>query len=306
MNVRRFLLGTLLLSILFALLMAAHRFVRSQPLLPTDITKTADILYGDPTVTAERLDIYQPKQTTGNLPLVVWIHGGGWEAGNKSDCPGMLFAEHGFVVASVEYRFSKAAVFPAQIYDCKAAVRYLRAHAADYHIDPTRIGVWGGSAGGHLVALLGTSIGNTALEGTVGDNVKTSSAVEAVCDWYGPSDFISFVDQIPTDKIDFYNNHSSVTHLFGGDVSLHKDLAKEASPVTYVTRTAPPFLIMHGTADNVVPIAQSQELYDDLIHAGATATFIPLPGAGHGFGDPASIVKAYAFFAKTFNVPAAS
>lgn len=125
-----------------------------------------------------------------SLPVVIWIHGGGWESGTKDASPAARLVPFGYAAVSISYRFSQVAPYPAQIYDCKAAVRWVRAHAKEYNFDPDHIGVWGASAGGHLVALLGTSGGEKELEGDVGDNLDQSSAVQAVCDWFGPTDFI--------------------------------------------------------------------------------------------------------------------
>ena len=137
----------------------------------------------------QRLDLYLPEKAEGRLPLIVWIHGGAWWAGSKEDCPAVPLAAKGYAVASINYRFSQHAVFPAQIEDCKAAIRWLRANAAKYHLDADHIGVWGASAGGHLVALLGTTGGVKELEGK-GGNLDQSSRVQCVVDWFGPTDFV--------------------------------------------------------------------------------------------------------------------
>jgi acetyl esterase/lipase len=127
-----------------------------------------DLKYGDAPGKANLLDIYLPENAEGALPLIVWIHGGGWAAGDKAGCPAVGMVGRGYVAASINYRFSQEAIFPAQIEDCKGAIRWLRAHAKEYHIDPDKIGVFGASAGGHLVALLGTSGSAKEIEGTVG------------------------------------------------------------------------------------------------------------------------------------------
>ena len=133
------------------------------------------------------LDLYRPEKISGPLPVIIWIHGGGWNRGRKERCPAVALVDDGFAVASVDYRLSSVAPFPAQIQDCKAAVRWLRANASTYHLDPDNVGVWGNSAGGHLAALLGTSGGVSELEGD-GDNMQYSSRVQAVCDVAGPVD----------------------------------------------------------------------------------------------------------------------
>ncbi len=142
-----------------------------------------------------KLDVYTPSAKPGTdkpapLPVIIWIHGGGWESGTRSACPAAQLVPHGYAAVSISYRFSQVAPYPAQIHDCKAAVRWVRAHAKEHNIDPARIGVWGASAGGHLVALLGTSGGDAELEGSIGGNVEHSSRVQAVCNWFGPTDLI--------------------------------------------------------------------------------------------------------------------
>ena len=134
------------------------------------------------------LDLYLPEKPQGPLPLVIWIHGGAWLGGDKADCPARRLVQRGYAVASVNYRLSNEAIFPAQIKDCKAAVRWLRAHTAEYGLDAGHFGVWGASAGGHLVALLGTS-GDTK-DFDKGENLGVSSRVQAVCDWFGPTDLL--------------------------------------------------------------------------------------------------------------------
>lgn len=130
------------------------------------------------------------RDTPAKLPVVIWIHGGGWEGGTKDGCPAVHLVPHGYAAVSISYRFSRVAPYPAQIHDCKAAVRWVRANAKEYNFDPDRIGVWGASAGGHLVSLLGTTAGEKELEGEVGGNLDQSSRVQAVCDWFGPTDMI--------------------------------------------------------------------------------------------------------------------
>ncbi|MEW6126085.1 MAG: alpha/beta hydrolase [Acidobacteriota bacterium] len=232
------------------------------------------------------LDLYLPASGQGPFPLLVWIHGGGWVGGDKSLGSSSLQVQQtarGYVVASINYRLSHEAIFPAQIEDCKAAIRWLRANAAQYRIDPNRVGVWGSSAGGHLVALLGTS-GNVAdLEGAVGGNLQQSSRVQAVVDWYGPTHLRTMASQaLPCSVIDHDAAISPESLLVGCAIQSCPDKAERASPTTYVTADDPPFLIMHGTSDCLVPPLQSQELTDLLKAAGVTATLTYLQGAGHG------------------------
>ena len=184
-------------------------------------------------------------------------------------------------MASIDYRFSQEAIFPAQIEDCKAAIRFLRANAVKYSIDANRIGVAGDSAGGHLAALLGTSGSVKDLDGKVGDNLAVSSAVQCVVDYYGPTDMMRFKDQPVWPKID--DPRSPLCQLVGGPLAEKQDLVAKANPITYVSKNAPPFLIIHGNADNTVPFNQSELLVAALKQAGADVTLEVVKGGGHGF-----------------------
>jgi acetyl esterase/lipase len=226
---------------------------------------------------SQSLDVYLPDVISAPRPVMVWIHGGGWFSGDKSLPPGLGLLLRGYVVVSINYRLSSEAQFPAQIFDCKAAIRFLRAHAREFGIDPKRIGVWGDSAGGQLAALLGTTNGRPEYEGTEG-NAAYSSDVEAVCDWFGPSDFLQTTDIRGAGA-------APVNALFGGPVSMHVRDATFASPAEQVGRgPIVPFLIMHGSRDPIVPLHQSQILFDRLKTAGASARLVILPGLGHGEG----------------------
>ncbi|MCP4589541.1 MAG: alpha/beta hydrolase, partial [bacterium] len=141
----------------------------------------------------QKLDLYLPSERAERpAPVIIWVHGGAWRAGSKDRCPAKRFVRLGYVVTSINYRLSQHAIFPAQIQDCKAAVRWLRAHAKQYNLDPRRFGVWGSSAGGHLVALLGTA--GDVKEFDVGAHLDFSSRVQAVCDYFGPTDFTKMND----------------------------------------------------------------------------------------------------------------
>ena len=152
-----------------------------------DATIHRDLVYKTVNGAVLTLDLYCPEKFSGAVPVIIYIHGGGWRSGRKERCPAVALVQDGYAVASIDYRLTSTAPFPAQIEDCKAAVRWLRANAAKYNLDADRIGVWGMSAGGHLAALLGTSGGVPELEGS-GDNMQYSSQVQAVCDVAGPAD----------------------------------------------------------------------------------------------------------------------
>jgi acetyl esterase/lipase len=254
---------------------------------PPGVKALKDLEYGKAEGKAMRLDLYLPEKSGPPVPLIVWVHGGAWMAGSKANpSPALAFTAKGYAVAQVGYRLSQEARFPAQIQDCKAAVRWLRSQAAQYNLDPNKFVAWGSSAGGHLVALLGTSGGVAELEGNVND-VKESSRVQAVVDWFGPTDFLHIGDaesDLPHNAAD-----SPESKLIGGALLENKDKAAKASPITYVSKDAPPFLIMHGDRDRTVPFNQSELLYDALKKAGVDATFVPMKGAGHGFGGPDAI-----------------
>ena len=208
------------------------------------------------------LDLYLPEKATGPLPVIVWVHGGGWKNGSKDQClPARLgFPQRGYAVASVGYRLSGDATFPAQIEDCKAAVRWLRANARKYNLDSDHIGAWGSSAGGHLVNLLGVTGGTRDFDGH--GNLKFSSRVQAVCSYYGPSDFAAFVTTPGFERN--AQPDSPESRLLGGTVLDNKDKAIRASPVTYISADAPPFLLVHGDRDTAVPLGQSERMHDDL------------------------------------------
>lgn len=236
------------------------------------------------------LDLYLPTNQCAPRPLVIFIHGGGWISGDKDAVqpyvPALL--SRGFAVASINYRFSYNAPFPAQIHDCKAAVRWLRANAGQYGIDPARFGVLGDSTGGHLAALIGTSSDVAALEGTVGDYLQHSSRVQAAGSMFGPSDFFALGTVPPHDHPD-----SIVSQLFGHpiqDIINNMDnpdyadlvaLVHSANPATYATIDDPPFRIVHGDADAVIPMNQSQLLHTALVSANVQSHLRIVPGARH-------------------------
>jgi acetyl esterase/lipase len=260
------------------------------PRVPEGVRFLPDLEYARAGAKPLLLDLYLPEKPAGPLPLVIWIHGGGWAAGSKSGGPGPRLSGRGYAVASVEYRLSGEALFPAQIEDVKAAVRWLRANAAKYNLDPRKFAAWGSSAGGHLVALLGTSGDVKELEGSLG-HAEQSSRVQAVIDFFGPTDLLQMDAQAARNpdvvsKIKHDDPRSPESRLIGGPLQENREKAARANPITYISRDDPPFLIMHGDQDPLVPLAQSRILYDGLRAAGVEATFHIVKGGGHGFGGP--------------------
>ena len=255
---------------------------RLVPAYPKGTQRLLDLAYVTNGHERQKLDLFIPANVTNPLPVIIWVHGGAWKAGSKENCPATRLLRNGYAVASINYRLSQHATFPAQIEDCKAAVRWLRAHAAEYKLDPNRFAAWGASAGGHLVALLGSTGNNKTFE--VGDNLEFSSRVQAVVDFFGPTDLTQMSKYAPTNgPIDHDAADSPESLLIGGAVQAHKDKAAKANPIIYVSKDAPPFLILHGDQDNLVPYQQSELLRDALEKAGVAVTLRIIPGAGHGF-----------------------
>jgi acetyl esterase/lipase len=220
-------------------------------------------------------EILRPKEPPKEpMPAVLIIHGGGWAGGTHLVYAPWL-VEKGYFTASIEYRLSGEAAWPAQIEDCKLAVRWLRANAAKFHVNPDRIGVTGHSAGGHLVACLGTLGDMKELEGS-GGYAGVSSRVQAVVDQCGPTDFT------PAGSFIVGAKHPGLEKLFGGTYEEKKDAYRQASPALHANATTPPFLIVHGENDKLVPIAQSERLADALKKAGATVELLRIKNGGHG------------------------
>lgn len=223
-----------------------------------------------------KLDLIYPEDMTGKkYPCVVWICGGAWLRMDKSAHMAYLakLAHEGFVVASVEYRTSNEGAYPMQIEDVKAAIRYLRAHAERYRIDGSSIGAMGESAGGYLTCM--AALDNDPAH-DVGEYTDFSSRVQAACPWYPPTDASGFNYESPEQSA-----ASPESLLLGFNVMRNKKEAIAQSPVSLVTKEAPPFLIIHGTDDHTVPFDQSEKLYDRLSENGCDVQFIALDGADH-------------------------
>lgn len=234
-----------------------------------------DLEYKAPFARPLGLDLYRPEKFKGRLPVVVWVHGGGWKNGSKEGCPAKWLAQHGFAVASISYRLTHDAQWPAQIDDCRSAVRWLRKNARKYRLDPDHIGIWGSSAGGHLVAIMGT------IDAPKGEEI--SSRVQAVCDWFGPTDLLTMPPNnvSATRSIEQVRN-SNGAKLLGATVRDIPEKAKEASGLYHVSSDDPPFLVMHGDEDPGVPIAQSERFVAALRKANVPVTYHVVKGAGHG------------------------
>ncbi len=261
---------------LAAILAAATTFLpaAAQEQIAKNVSVERDLEFSRPGDKPLLLDLYRPSEPAGPLPVVMWIHGGGWKQGSKDRTPAAWLAENGYAVVSINYRLTDVATWPAQIEDCRAAVRWIRTHAAEFGLDAERIGVWGGSAGGHLAALLGT------LDPPAEEAV--SSRVRAVCDWYGPSDLLTAPANVPgPNRGEQELAESNGAKLLGGIVRDLPDLAKQASPLHQVSKGDAPFLIMHGDADKTVPLDQSRRLHEALREAGVESTLEVLHGKRH-------------------------
>ena len=280
---------------------ASQRRAR-RPNVPEGTRILRDLAYIPNGHERQKLDLYLPGQSEGGgqpMPLIVWVHGGAWLTGSKENCPSTRFLRQGYAAASINYRLSQHAIFPAQIKDCKAAIRFLRANAEKYNIDPDRIGVWGSSAGGHLVAMLGTT--GDVKEFEKGPNLHVSSRVRAVCDFFGPTDFTKMSDFESTMDHDASNSPESI--LVGGPVQENKEACRRANPITYVSKDDPPFLICHGDKDMLVPHNQSVLLNAALKKAGVSVKFHTVKGGGHGFRDPEVDRIVREFFDKHLKEP---
>ncbi|MEM6784868.1 MAG: alpha/beta hydrolase [Bacteroidota bacterium] len=281
-------------SLVFALLVTGSAC--GPPSAPEGTTAHRDLAYVTDGHERQTLDLYVPDAGE-RLPLIVWVHAGGFRFGSKEDDVPLAYLADGYAIASLNYRLSQHAVFPAQIEDVKAAVRWLRANAATYRLDPDRFGAWGTSAGGHLVAMLGTAGDVGAFD--VGAHLDQSSRVQAVADHFGPTDFLQMDAQRLPDGQVHDDPDSPESRLIGGPLQENKALAARANPIAYVSGDDPPFLIVHGDQDPLVPYGQSVLLVEALEAAGVPVTFHTVEGGGHGrFTDPQVAERTRTFFAE--------
>lgn len=256
-------------TVLLALAQRRHHEIVLQP----------NLTYGEVAGTELKLDLAMPKAGNGPFPAVVFLHGEGWKAGNRQQMSHFVegMAGLGYVAVAVEYRLVPTARFPAQVEDCKASIRWLRANAATYRVDPDRIGVVGFSAGGHLASMLGVAGKKDGLEGA-GGNGHLSSRVQAVVTFFGPTDFSTR---------DWSRDLEAevIVPFLGGSSADVPDAYKRASPINYVTKDAPPFLLFHGMEDKLVPVDQSIVFAEKLKSVGVPTQLVVFQGEGHGFTD---------------------
>ncbi len=273
-------------------------------------TKYLDIPYATESE-SQKLDIYLPDEGDGPFPVLISIHGGGFESGDKGDRqvePMLKGLERNYTVVSINYRLSGEAVWPSQIYDCKAAVRWLRANADAYKLNPDKIAVWGGSAGGHLSAMLGTTGGVSQLEDLSLGNPEYSSRIQAVVNWFGPTNFIKMDDQLKESAVENPMRHSipssPESRLLGKNIIQVPELVKQADPTTWVSFDDTPFLIQHGTEDNLVPyqgsVILARKLGKAVGHSNVGLELFPNTGHGNGpaFYTKENMNKIFSFLDK--------
>ena len=259
------------------------------------LREEADLVFGKGGDADLKLDLAMPADGDGPFPAVVCVHGGGWVGGDRKQMSQTIrtLARRGYVAVSPDYRLAPHDHFPAPVEDCKAAVRWLRANAAKYHIDPDHIGAVGFASGGHLACMLGMTEKGDGLEG-MGGNADQSSRVQAVASFFGPTD-LTAKDWGPDVAA------RNLIPLLGGTPEDQPEAYRKASPLTYAGKESAPLLLVHGAADKMVPVEQSRKLYDKIAAAGGSATLIVVEGEGHGFRPEKlreCLVEMIAFFDK--------
>lgn len=270
--------------------------------------KILDIVYA-PKSAAQKLDIYFPSEGNGPFPVIIFIHGGGFEMGDKKSFelhPALQGLKHGYAVVSVNYRLSGEAIFPAQIQDVKAAIRFLRANARTYKLNPDKFATWGASAGGNLSAMAGTTGDVTEFDDASLGNIQQSSKVQAVVDWFGPIAFNEMDQQFKArgkGRADHNNAASPESKLLGKAITAIPELVKRANPSTYISKNDPPFFIEHGMEDPLVPTEQSENFYTELVKVLGhdKVTLVLLKDTSHGgkqFNSQENLDKVYAFLDK--------
>ena len=256
----------------------------------TQQSRFSNIQYGLAGDRTLLLDLDLPKGGEGPFPVVLWIHGGGWSSGSKDDQPAVRLVDdellrRGYAIASIDHRLSHEAPFPAQIVDCKAGVRWLRANAEKYAIDANRIGAWGFSSGGHLAALLGTTgdMDDFGNGGNGGNNRGYSDRVQAVCTMAAPIDFKAQLAELKLSNPEMYQMAlSAEVQLLGTSPLDNSAFAQTANPITYVSSASPPFLLITGDQDGLIPTSQGILMAQALRQVGVEATTYEIPGGIHG------------------------
>lgn len=258
-----------------------------------EFKKTADLDYVGAGNKRQTLDLYLPEVPSEKpLPVLFWVHGGAWVMGNK-DLPDFVLrvANNGpCAIVAINYRLTDEATWPAQLHDCKAALRWVRANSEKHRLDPDKIVVWGASAGGHLVSMLGTTQDDKKLDGDLGPHSEASTRVAAIVNFFGPVDLV-LQDAHGTTKSKI-DGSSPEAKLVGGKIAEHLEVAKEASPLRHVSKDDAPFLTVHGTKDLVVPYEHGKVFDASLDKAGVPSILLTVDGAGHGDGFGASVEVA--------------
>ncbi len=294
----------LIAAILLPLSLHAQR--PQAPATPPSVEAKLDLAYAGTDNVRQRLDLFLPKNREAGkkLPVLVFVHGGAWQAGSKAAGHGQVMrfvAEGKCAGVSVGYRLSQEAKWPAQIHDCKAAIRWIKAHAEEHGLDAERIVMWGSSAGGHLVAMLGTSAGIEEMDGKIGPHTDKDTKVAGVIDFFGPTDVSKMDAQRLPDGQVHDSAESPESKLLGAPVQSVPDKVKSANPLTYVDKTDPPFLMVHGDKDPLVPHGQSEILQAELKKAGVANELYTVKNGGHGgFKDPEVPRKVEAFLKERF------
>jgi acetyl esterase/lipase len=283
---------SILFSILVISFIAKNGFAQEKKTTPVpDNLVVEEVRFTSKGANGQTLIIAYPKNITSSLPAIIHFHGGGFKQGAAEEKTALLFAKAGFVGISINYRLSGEAIFPAAVHDCKTAVRWARANAKKYGIDPNKIGAFGGSAGGHLALMLGTSAGDKYLEGD-GEYPEFSSNVKTVVANYPPTDFLRMNDV--KGDIDHDAAKSPESLFIGGAIQTMKEVVQKANPIAYLDKNDPPMLILHGRMDGSVPMSQSELLVAELKKLGIKHEFIIVENAGHGFKpkpDANAIIK---------------
>ena len=251
-------------------------YAAAQHSVGPNVLVVRDVPYIEDGHERQRLDIYRMKDAAEPLPVIVWIHGGGWQNGSKANCLPLRagYVQKGYAVVSVGYRLTDVAGFPAQTDDCAAAIRWVAEHADEHNLDADRIGVWGASAGGHLAAMAGLM----PVKNDAGEGGEQRLPIKAVCDFFGPTDLMAFADASPRVR----GPNSPEHKLLRGSIRDNPEKARQASPITYVDAGDPPVLIVHGDEDPLVPLDQSERLFKALTVAGVPVHLLVVKGGGHG------------------------